>query len=113
MYLGELCAEIKSITGVEVVASTACKLLSKYGFTRKKIQYVALQRSLEFRASFIADISCYPKDMIVWVDKTGCDKRNLLRKFFGYSMRGERAISQRLLVRLCSSCNKLGRITWS
>ena len=98
MYLSELCSEIKSITGVEVSPSTVCKLLSNYGFTRKKIQHVALQQSIEYRGGFISDICSYQKEMIVWVDETGCDKRSLLRKF-GYSLRGERAICPRLLVR--------------
>ena len=42
-------------------------------------------------------ISCYPKEMLVWVDETGCVKRDLLRKY-GYSFRGMRAESRRLLV---------------
>ena len=36
--------------------------------------------------------------MLVWVDETGCDKRDTLRKY-GYSFRGERAVCQRLLAR--------------
>ena len=98
MYLGEICLEIRNVTGVEASPSTICKLLAKYGFTRKKIQHVALQQNLAYRGSFISNISSYQKEMIVWVDETGCDKRNLLRKF-GYSLRGERAICPRLLVR--------------
>ena len=34
----------------------------------------------------------------VWVDETGCDRRDILRKS-GYAFRGERAICHRLLVR--------------
>ena len=60
--------------------------------------HVALQKNLSQRAHFIANISCYPKEMLVWVDETGCDKRDLLRKY-GYSFRGERAECKRLLVR--------------
>ena len=36
--------------------------------------------------------------MLVWVDETGCDNREMLRKF-GCSIRGERAVCQKLLVR--------------
>ena len=36
--------------------------------------------------------------MVVWVDKTGCERRDLLRKY-GYSFRGMRAECKRLLVR--------------
>ena len=70
----------------------------QYGFSPKKIQHIALQRNLSQQASFIANISCYPKEMLVWVDETGCERRNLLRKY-GYSFRGMRAECKRLLVR--------------
>ena len=86
------------MTGTVVAPSTVCKLLGQYGLSRKKIQHVALQRNLSQRASFTANISCYPKEMLVWVDETGCDKCDLRRKF-GYSFRGERAECRWLLVR--------------
>ena len=71
------------------------QLLAKHG---KKIQHVARQRSLKHRAAFIAEISYFPKEMLVWVDETGCDKIDMLRKF-GYAFRGERAVCHRWLVR--------------
>ena len=94
----EMCSAIKDTTGTEVSPSTLCKLLAKHGFTRKKVQHVARQRSLKHRAAFIAEISYFPKEMLVWVDKTGCDKRDMLRKF-GYAFQGERAVCHRWLVR--------------
>ena len=97
-YLGELCSAIKEITNIQVSPSTLCRLLARYGLTRKKIQFVAAQRRLEYRADFIATISVFSKEMLVWVDETGCDKRDTLRKY-GYSFRGERAVCQRLLAR--------------
>lgn len=57
LYLGEICEAIKDVTGTVVVPSTVCKLLGKYGFSRKKIQHIALQRNLSQQASFIANIS--------------------------------------------------------
>ena len=88
---------IKDVTGTVVVLSTVCKLLGKYGFNRKKIQHIALQRNLSQRASFIANI-CYQKEMLVWVDETGCERQDFLRTY-GYSFRGMRAECKRLLVR--------------
>ena len=35
--------------------------------------------------------------MLVFLDKTGCDRRNSLRKY-GYSLRGKPAVSKKLLV---------------
>ena len=74
LYLGEIFTASKDVTGTVVVPSTVCKLLGQYGFSRKKIQHIGLQRNLSQRASFIANISCYPKEMLVWVDETGCVK---------------------------------------
>jgi len=35
----------------------------------------------------LEEISCYDPSMIVWVDETGCDLRNAMRKY-GYGIRG-------------------------
>ena len=35
----------------------------------------------------MADISYFPAEMLVWVDETGCDRRDILRKS-GYAFRG-------------------------
>jgi len=34
---------------------------------------VAIQRSEEERTIFMAEISMYNPDMIIWLDETGCD----------------------------------------
>ena len=44
------------------------------------------------------DVSLYDVDMFVFVDETGADRRNSLRKF-GYSLRGKPATDHSLLVR--------------
>ena len=58
LYLSELCSAIKEITNIQVSPSTVCRLLARYGLTRKKIQYVAAQRSLEYRA-YILHCHCF------------------------------------------------------
>ena len=98
MYLREVCSEIRQITDTDVSPSTVCRILSAHGFTRKKVQHVAVQRSTLYRAIYASNIAHFPKEMLVWVDETGCDKRDLLRKY-GYAFRGERASCQRLMVR--------------
>ena len=40
----------------------------------------------------------YSSDMLVFLDETGADRRNISKKY-GYSIRGKRPISQQLLVR--------------
>ena len=49
-------------------------------------------------AKYMADISVYDPDMLVWVDESGCDRRNTIRKY-GYSIRGIPLCNQHLLVR--------------
>ena len=78
--------------------STLCRLLASYGMTRKKVQHIALQRCLDLRASFVANVFTFSKEMFVWVDETGSKMKDMLRKY-GYALRGERAVCPRLLVR--------------
>ena len=40
----------------------------------------------------------FPQDMFVWVDESGSDSKDQLRKY-GYALRGERAVCRKLLVR--------------
>ena len=41
--------------------STICRLLSKHGFT---IQHVALQRTMELRAAYMASVYVFTDDML-------------------------------------------------
>ena len=38
------------------------------------------------------------KDLFVWVDETGCDRRNYVRKY-GYAIRGQTPVSSQFQVR--------------
>ena len=78
--------------------STICRLLAEHGFTRKKVQHVALQRRMELRAAFMASVYMFSEDMFIWVDESGSDSKDQLRKY-GYALCGERAVCRRLLVR--------------
>ncbi len=98
LYLHEVCREVNRVLGKHVSAPTVCRLLARYGITRKKIQQVATQRSELFRAAFIAEVSCYSRDQLVWVDETGSDKRDHIRKY-GYALRGQPAVYHRFLHR--------------
>jgi hypothetical protein len=68
------------------------------GCSRQVVRHVALQQSDALRAKFMAEISLYEPGMLVWLDESGCDKRNNIRKY-GYSIRGIRPVKRRLLVR--------------
>ena len=104
--LREICLKIEEAPHVSVSSSTVCRLLYRDGYTRKKIVQVAKQRSVEFRASFMSQVLHYPREFFVWVDETGSDRRDQIRKF-GYALRGETPV-YRFVVRGVSTamCNE-------
>ena len=77
LYLHQMCKHILDTTGVVVSEATICRLLRRHGFTRKKIRHVALQRSTELRALFMAQALSFPREFFVWVDETGSDARKI------------------------------------
>lgn len=87
IYLSEVCQKIVTLAGIEVSPATVCRVIHRNGFTRKKIQLVALQRSVEHRGRFFAEIQFYQVNQFVWLDETGSDRRDQMRKF-GYSSKG-------------------------
>ena len=98
IYLKEIQKKLEGFFGVSISLSTICRALKRMGCTRQVMYRIALQRSDTLRAQFIADISVYDPAMLVWLDESGCDKRNTVRKY-GYSIRGIPLCDQRLLVR--------------
>ena len=98
LQLHEICTKVEEITTVVVTVPTVCQLLRRNGITRKKIRQVALQRSSDMRAEFIANISFYPVNQLIWVDETGCNAKDFTRKF-GYALKGETPVYHSLLVR--------------
>lgn len=98
IYLHELQSDIRQITGTDVDVSTICRFLKRNNFSRKKLSYVASQRSAELRGQFLSDISVYDPDMFLFIDESGCDRRDAMRRF-GYSLVGKPARSHSLLVR--------------
>ena len=98
LYLREVCQKVFEATNIVVSASTICRILFRNGLTRKKVQQVALQRSSVYRGEFIAEIQMYRAEQFVWIDESGCDKRDSFRRF-GYGFRGERPVCHRILHR--------------
>lgn len=98
LYLSEVCQKVSDITNVVVSAPTLCRIIHRHGLTRRKIQQIALQRSSQYRGKFMAEVQMYKPEQFVWIDETGCDKRDSIRKY-GYAMRGERPVYHRFLHR--------------
>ena len=76
MYLEELQSELYELTGTWVHQSTICRTVHHLGLTRKKVQRIALQCSEELQLQFMAEISMFDPEMIIWVDETGSARRN-------------------------------------
>ena len=87
LYLGELSQRLNDDLGIIVSPATVCKLLKRYCTTRKKIRQVAQQRCDSLRRAFMAQCFLFRREMFVWVDETGADKRTHTRKY-GYALRG-------------------------
>ena len=62
------------------------------------MQLVALQMDQGLRTQFITDVSLYNADTLIFIDETGCDRQNTIRKH-GYGVRGKLVRCQKLLVR--------------
>ena len=90
--------KLSQTTGNAVHESTICRFLRRSNFSRKRLSLVAAQQSIEERAQFLSDVSIYQPEMLVFVDETGTDRRNSLRRY-GYSLVGKPARSHSLLVR--------------
>ena len=88
LNLSEILQKIYDCTGKKICPSTLCCVMHKHGITRKKIQHIALQRSDEYRGAYIAEVSMYKTNMLVFADETGKDARDCARRF-GYALRGQ------------------------
>ena len=87
IYLDEVQEDLFDKTGKWVSKSTVCREAKRMGLTRKKMRRIATQRSDIVRAHFMVQVENMSADTFIWVDETGSDKRNALRKY-AYSLRG-------------------------
>ena len=62
------------------------------------MKLIAIQQSEELRAKYVAEISQYSPNMLVFVDETGSTTKDAIRKF-GYSLRGMPCYSTKLLAK--------------
>ena len=98
LYLGEIVQLVKNDLGVDLSAATICRLLKRYGHTRKKIRQVAQQRCAALRGHFMAHVYLYTSESFVWIDETGTNKKDHIRKY-GYALKGVTPVYHRLLCR--------------
>ena len=98
IYLWEIQQMLLSMFALDVSPSALCIFLKKSNFSRKKMQLVAAQQDQDLRSTFVSDVSIYRRKFLIFIDETGCDRRNALRKY-GYGLRGKPIRCQKLLVR--------------
>lgn len=103
VLLREIREELTSKLGITVTESAVCTFLHMAGFTRQRLKLYALQQDEGLRRKFALYVSIFNAEMLVFLDESGCDNRDSLRKK-GYSLRGKPA--KKLLVRgnMFSSC---------
>ena len=89
IYLHETRHELLETMSTDASIASICRLLQKCGFTCTKIQPVALQQNEELCQRYRTEMELYKADMLVFVDESGADRRDSLRKF-GYRLRGKR-----------------------
>ena len=98
IHLHEIQRELEASLLLAISLSTLCTFLHKCGFTHKKLRTVALQQDRMLREQFSSEVSVFNTEMFVFVNETGSDARNKLRKK-GYSIRGKPARYQTFLLR--------------
>lgn len=98
IYLREIQSELHSTMGIHVEISTICKFMNRMKFTRQKMIIRASQQDEFERQKFIYDVSLLSSRMLIFVDETGADNRNCIRKY-GYSLRGKPPQTHQLLIR--------------
>ena len=98
IMLHELQAKLVEQAGIVVCLSTICRFLHRSGFSHQKLRIVAIKRDDFLRSQFILDVSIYEPEMLIFLDETGSDRRNTIRRH-GYSLQGKPLVSHELLVR--------------
>ena len=95
--LQEIQEELLNLLLVNIHISNICRSLHQSGFTRQKLRIAAMQRDEFLRQQYISEVSIYSSEMLIFLDETGADRKNALRRY-GYSMRGNPIVSHQLLV---------------
>ena len=88
LYLTEIKDKVHQCTGMDISPPAICNVIHKNGLTRKKVQRIASQRSAIYRGDYIAEMSMYNVNMLVFADETGKDARDCISRY-GYAVQGQ------------------------
>ena len=98
IMLHEIQNEVSTAFDMEIAESTICQVLHRLNFSRKKMCIAATQQDQMLRALFVSEVEFYKANMFVFLDETGTDRRDAIRKY-GYGWRGKPIVAHKLLVR--------------
>ncbi|TFY51280.1 hypothetical protein EVG20_g11074 [Dentipellis fragilis] len=99
VFLDEMQATLERRCHIEVSMASIWRALRRSGYTMKRVTKVAVERSIEKRAEYIARIGLnYEAEQLVFVDEAACDKRTPTR-INGWSMVGTRARKRCFFIR--------------
>ena len=97
MYLCEVQHELVRLTGARYDCATICRTIKRLGMTRQKMRLVAKQRCDIQRAQFISEIIEFNPKSLLFIDETGSNRRNTIRKY-GYGLQGMTPTSHKFTV---------------
>ena len=95
IHLDELQASLKCVFGTDISLGVICNTVRKMGLIRQRLNHVVVRRSEEERARFMVQVQGVPASCFVWLDETGSDRRDGMRKT-GYGIRGISPVSFKL-----------------
>ena len=98
IYLDEIQRYLEEKAGAVISLPMICRTVQRLGLTRRRIRHVVLSRSDAERAAFSVRIADVDASYFVWLDETGVDRRDAMRRM-GYSIRGHAPVSQKLMGR--------------
>ena len=99
LYSDEVCRKVCDLTSLTVSPPSICQMFKCYGLTRKRVRQIASQRCDALRGAFMSQCCLFTRDKFVWVDETGSDARDHIRRY-GYAIRGCRPVPHRSLSRV-------------
>ena len=111
LYLKEMTQKIFDYTSTRISPATVCNVMHKHGLTRKKIQHFAVQRSARYRGAYIAEMSMYKSNMLVFADETGKDGCDCLRRF-EYALKGQTPVFASIQTRYKAFCDSSNINLW-
>ena len=110
LYLDEMADRLEAKFGTRYRPNLVCATLLRRGVTRKKLTIASTRRNEFERSLFRSNMGGYRPDQLVFIDETRKDPRTLRRRY-GRSCKGARALAEYAFTRHASGWSALGVMT--